>query len=506
MNRFGNSRSIDFDWVEIAGGLFYMGSDPNLLSATTLHGDADEHPQHHVHLPRFFISATPITNEQYLSFVLDTGHRRPGDWINGLPLTNRMKNPVTYVDWNDAQAFAKWCGTNLPSEAQWEKSARGASGSIFPWGNDAPSKEFANFNNTLGDTCPVNSYPLGASHSGVHDMAGNVWEWTNSLYRPYPYLSNDGRESESASEKRVVRGGNYLSVARNIRCADRHSFYAGAKDLYLGFRVVTQNVDSNKNQDMLGIVWKEVQEGNFLMGTNYDSSDPHDDLGSFFSSSLHKKNLAADFDNEVPMHKLKLGNFSITRNPITNMQYQIFIQETGYPPPSHWPEGQIPSLLAEHPVVYVDWYDALAFCRWAQVALPTEPQWERAARSSDMRLWPWGDIIPDHQRANFGQKSKFGQTTPVGTYPLGASAEGVLDLAGNVWEMVSSAYRPYPYESHDGREELSNAEQYVLRGGSFFSPHPRYLRCTVRSMSYKERKRDHIGFRVVKQALSAERA
>lgn len=99
--------------------------------------------------------------------------------------------------------------------------------------------------------------------------------------------------------------------------------------------------------------------------------------------------------------------------------------------------------------------------------------------------------------ANFGQDPKNGTTTPVGAYESGASSYGVLDMAGNVWEWVSSAYRPYPYSTEDGREESVLSEQRVLRGGSFYSDHSRYLRCATRSMSYPDRRRDHIGFRVV---------
>ena len=92
---------------------------------------------------------------------------------------------------------------------------------------------------------------------------------------------------------------------------------------------------------------------------------------------------------------------------------------------------------------------------------------------------------------------KTGRTNLVGAYPAGASPEGLLDVAGNVWEMVGSAYRPYPYNGSDGRENLDLPEEYVLRGGSFYSPHGRYLRTTARSMNYQFRRRDHIGFRVV---------
>jgi formylglycine-generating enzyme required for sulfatase activity len=493
MSHSANKIQISFDWIEIPAGEFLMGSNP--IQPITSY--PDESPEHQIDLEEFFISAKPITNAQYEKFVLSTGYKKPGHWIGGVVPSQKKEHPVTYIDWDDANAFANWCGASLPSEAQWEKSARSSDGRLFPWGDAEPTNEDANFGNLIGDTTEVGIHKSGASVYGVLDLAGNVWEWTSSIHREYPYNSNDGREDVNLWGARVVRGGNYLSAAKNIRCADRHSIYPTARDIYIGFRVATKNLSVIKKDCGIDFEWQKIPAGKFLMGSRYTQTNEELPDPEYFGVSKHGANRPADFDNELPQHKLILDEYRISKTPVTNAQYEIFTKATSYPVPGHWPEGVVTPEIANHPVVYVDWADVQAFCNWAGVALPNEPQWERAARGRDGRIWPWGNTPPTKDLANFGQSDKTGRTQAVGSYPHGASPEGLLDVAGNVWEMVGSAYRPYPYEASDGRENFDLPEEYVLRGGSFYSPHGRYLRTTARSMNYQFRRRDHIGFRVV---------
>ena len=493
MSHSANKIQISFDWIEIPAGEFLMGSNP--IQPITSY--PDESPEHQIDLEEFFISAKPITNAQYEKFVLSTGYKKPGHWIGGVVPSQKKEHPVTYIDWDDANAFASWCGASLPSEAQWEKSARSSDGRLFPWGDAEPTNEDANFGNLIGDTTEVGIHKSGASVYGVLDLAGNVWEWTSSIHREYPYNSNDGREDVNLWGARVVRGGNYLSAAKNIRCADRHSIYPTARDIYIGFRVATKNLSVIKKDCGIDFEWQKIPAGKFLMGSRYTQTNEELPDPEYFGVSKHGANRPADFDNELPQHKLILDEYRISKTPVTNAQYEIFTKATSYPVPGHWPEGVVTPEIANHPVVYVDWADVQAFCNWAGVALPNEPQWERAARGRDGRIWPWGNTPPTKDLANFGQSDKTGRTQAVGSYPHGASPEGLLDVAGNVWEMVGSAYRPYPYEASDGRENFDLPEEYVLRGGSFYSPHGRYLRTTARSMNYQFRRRDHIGFRVV---------
>jgi iron(II)-dependent oxidoreductase len=159
--------------------------------------------------------------------------------------------------------------------------------------------------------------------------------------------------------------------------------------------------------------------------------------------------------------------------------------------------------LERHPVTHADWHDAQAFCQWAEVRLPSEAEWEKAAAglstSSGGRIYPWGNERPDATRLNFRRTSKHVTTTPVDHYVRGATPDGVFDMAGNVWEWVSTLYAPYPYEAAGGREDLHASGQRVLRGGSFISPSAAFVRCAMRSLSYPARRREHIGFRVAQK-------
>jgi formylglycine-generating enzyme required for sulfatase activity len=485
---------MEIDWVDVPAGPFLMGTVP----PRDARPGRDEHPRHAVRLGDYAISRTAVTNGQYAVFVNATGRPAPGHWPAQGSAGFRHDHPVTYVDWQDALAFCAWAGVRLPSEAEWEKAARGLDGRTWPWGEAPPKSDLCNCGNTVGDTVPVDACAAGASVFGALGMAGNVWEWTASTYHPYPYEPGDGREEPAAGERLVVRGGTYNHPMRHVRCADRHAVHAAARDIYIGFRVVRDH--QTHPSGVLALDWLPIPAGQFLMGNDWPGELAQPDGQQGLPGSRHANNRPADIDNEYPQHTLTLPDFRIARTPTTNRQYQAFVDATGYPAPGHWPRGRVPQALLDHPAVYVDWHDAQAFCVWADVRLPTEAEWEKAARGSDGRPWPWGDQLPDGARANFAQDMNRGGSKPVGDYPDGASCYGVLGLAGNVWEWVSSAYKPYPYVETDGREAHDPSQQRVLRGGSFYSDEPRYLRCATRSMSYPHRRRDHIGFRVARSS------
>jgi len=214
---------ITFDWVDIPAGPFLMGSDK------TKDPDAwnDELPQQTVTLPAYRMARTPVTNAQYQVFVQATGHRAPQHWKEGRIPEGKEEHPVVYVNWQDAVAFCTWASEvtgetiRLPNEAEWEKAARGTDGRRYPWGDAKPTKEHCNFAVNVGDTTPVGSYPKGASPFGVLDAAGNVWEWTSSLYKGYPYSAADGREDSYSESSRTVRGGSFDDLEWDVRCACR---------------------------------------------------------------------------------------------------------------------------------------------------------------------------------------------------------------------------------------------------------------------------------------------
>ncbi|GAP18524.1 bifunctional serine/threonine-protein kinase/formylglycine-generating enzyme family protein [Levilinea saccharolytica] len=179
----------------------------------------------------------------------------------------------------------------------------------------------------------------------------------------------------------------------------------------------------------------------------------------------------AAYSKEKPQHRVILDEYWIGKYPVTNRQYQVFVQQTGQKPPEHWSKGVIPQGKENHPVVKVSWEEARAFCAWASkvsgqsIRLPSEAEWEKATRGTDGHIYPWGDQAPNGQLANFNNHEK--GTTAVGQYPAGASPYGALDMAGNVWEWVADWYGPYPSEAVSNPTGPGSGETRVLRGGSW---------------------------------------
>lgn len=148
----------------------------------------------------------------------------------------------------------------------------------------------------------------------------------------------------------------------------------------------------------------------------------------------------ADAQNH-PQHKVTLPAYRIDKYPVTNAQYARFVAATGHHPPPSWGGGRIPRGQELHPVTLVSWYDAASYAKWAGKRLPTEEEWEKAARGTDGRRWPWGETM-DASRLN--TYYNVGNTTPVTQYPRGASPYGAMDMAGNVSEWTASDLQPYP--------------------------------------------------------------
>jgi len=230
--------------ITIPAGNFLMGSDPQKGEAVTpdYHAWSNEYPQHSVFISEFQISETPITIAQYKSFVDAAGYEKPfiiAYYERKNLLNAKLDHPITGVDWFDAYAFCIWTKTRLPTEAEWEKAARGLQGQIYPWGNDPPDETRCNFGQGDGGvTTPVKQYSLGISPLGVYDMCGNVWEWTSTLALEYPYTLTDVRENTNLSGERIVRGGSFELTAQRIRCASRCGLEPSEKGNYIGFRVV----------------------------------------------------------------------------------------------------------------------------------------------------------------------------------------------------------------------------------------------------------------------------
>lgn len=254
------------DLVRIPAGSFLMGSDE---------GEEDERPRHQVYLDEFYLGARQVTNEEYARFVTETGHRPPGIdalplvvshggrdvervfrqiaaaylWPDGRPRADRLSHPVTLVRWQDAVAYCRWLANaaklpiRLPTEAEWEKAARGGlDGQPYPWGSQIglelanylidPSLKFAR------GTQPVGSYPPNGY--SLYDMAGNVWEWVADWYDPAYYASSPPRNPPGPADGRlrIVRGGGWVDAdVRRVRCSYRHKVPDDTYSYSIGFRV-----------------------------------------------------------------------------------------------------------------------------------------------------------------------------------------------------------------------------------------------------------------------------
>jgi formylglycine-generating enzyme required for sulfatase activity len=213
------------DMVIIPAGEFSMGSDSH---------EQDERPAHTVNLPAFAIDRFEVTNDQYLEFITATGQKPPAHWTNGQIPADKGNHPVVFVTWDDAKAYCEWAGKRLPTEAEWEKAARGTDGRDYPWGNEWDPKKANTKDSGIRGTTAVGSFPAGASPYGVMDMAGNVWEWVEDWYKAYP--GSTYQSGYFGERFRVDRGGGWFSEADLARTSNRSSSSHDLANDDVGFR------------------------------------------------------------------------------------------------------------------------------------------------------------------------------------------------------------------------------------------------------------------------------
>jgi len=289
-----------------------------------------------------------------------------------------------------------------------------------------------------------------------------------------------------------------LELMRSSRLGSRERVAAGNALAQYGDPRFRADAWYLPDEPLLGFV--EIPAGPFLMG----------------SIKVHDQDAS---DNELPQHEVVLPRYFIGRYPVTVGQFRAFVEASG-----HRPEGEdhLHGPL-NHPAVGVTWYEALQYCHWLterlraweaapallasllrqqgwEVTLPSETEWEKAARGSDGRIYPWGNA-PDPNRANYDATGIY-TTNAVGCFPDGASPYGVEELSGNVWEWTRSLYEDYPYPTDKKalaeREDLqaSKNQARVLRGGAFFNLHG-YVRCASRGGDLPDFRYELSGCRVV---------
>ncbi len=230
----------------IPAGPFVMGVDHPRAT--------DEKPRRQIYLSAFFIDRYEVSNTRFDDFVMATGYRTAAESENATeskdgifwrqPLgpgsTTNPADPVVYVSWQDADAYCAWRNARLPTEAEWEKSARGSDGRLWPWGNDflAGRSNFWGAEDGFAGVAPIGSFPLGASPYGALDLAGNVWEWCADWYEAGYYATAPAKDPQGPLTGRfkVLRGGSWINHRSTLRSINRFEVLPVERSPYIGFR------------------------------------------------------------------------------------------------------------------------------------------------------------------------------------------------------------------------------------------------------------------------------
>jgi len=514
--------------VKIPAGEFEMGGevDDAVLSCQDYRKDCErgwyehEAPPHIVYLDDFYMDINEVTNNQYTEFLNEMGNREEGGvtWLENDSSDVRIhfndgawtadagfeNHPVVEVSWYGAQAYCRWRGLRLPSEAQWEKAARGSlEGSAYPWGGEAPVCTPESINGAQFISCEVGTVPVGSfSPNGfdLYDMAGNVFEWVSDYYGDtyYQVSPRNNPQGPENGAYRVLRGGAWYDSSEVLRAAFRLGSLPTDRYYGWGLRCAYSPL-----ADMV-VQMVFIPAGEFQMGSQEGEND------------------------ERPLHTVFLDDFYLDVYEVTNTQYAGFLNQMGNQEEGGvtWLEDNSSDVhihqnggiwLADegygnHPVTRVSWYGAQAYCQWRGARLPSEAEWEKAARGMGSYIYPWGDVI-DETRANFCDANceyawaesdlddGFARTAPVGSFPNGISPFGGYDMAGNVWEWVLDWYSEKYYNGSPTENPYGpdNGQYRVRRGGSWDNPTDS-LRVTIRDGFYPTDRGNFLGFRCARSA------
>jgi|GEM_PF-187263 len=586
----------------VPAGSFWMGCNATVEDVC----NSDDLPYHEVDVSAFFIQRSEVTQAQYKECIDASGCGTPG--CNWDPV-GTPDRPVACVSWAQAVEYCAWAGMRLPTEAEWEKAARGTDGRKYPWGNETATCDYAVMADG-GDGCGTGhswnvcgKSPGGDSPYGLCDMAGNVWEWASDWYDSEYYVSSPSSNPTGPANgsSRVSRGGSSYGNVAFLRAFDRN----GAPLSYywdnLGFRCVRSEVlpevcdgtdndiDGLTDEDFTFADWDagvravgeacgtgacdgghvvcavsqlfaECSSDSFasqevVNGADDDCDGETDecpdvactttecgidpicgtDCGGCTGSDVcvagqcvwqageYTPNCGADGmcfvpegpfwmgcnatvdsdcgNSEKPYHEVVLSAFYIDKTEVTQAEFKECIDAGICDTPScRWEPAEFPN----HPVVCVNWTLAGEFCAWAGMRLPTEAEWEKAARGTDGRKFPWNNEIATCDYAVMAPCVAREQDV-CSKSPAGGSPYGLCDMAGNVWEWVSDwldirYYVGSPVMNPQGPASGTNR---VGRGGGFV--HSVFgLRVSDREFLSPSSSSTNLGFRCVRSEVLPE--
>ena len=474
-------------------GEFEMGS-------TDSSADINEDPHQQTVTAPFYIDVYEVTNVQFAAFLSDPANANnrsaegieylndddrdtrieqgDGVWMSAL---GYEQYPVVEVTWFGARDFCNWRDARLPTELEWEYAASGPSNWQFPWGDEWNADNVVWDTNNPSDTntAEVGTRPQGASWVGALDMSGNVLEWVSSLHLEYPYGS-DHEDITNTIGVHVMRGGSsgYLNPGYS-RTADRSGFGAQLSNNFGGFRCargigttspeLTAEITDADNSDTADIDRSITTDPITLANESVESNDewePYIQVIDGVEMALvpvgcFEMGSSEDLVTQ-PVHRQCINEpFWIDVYKVSRSVYDLCV-DTG-----ECIEAAVDSISFEpsHPVNNITWYMAALFCESRDARLPSERQWEYAARGPDSLNYPWGNEFEASQIISISNDEA---RATVDAEPSGESWVGARQLTFNGREWTSSLYYEYPYDASDGRESGSG-NQRVRRGNDGYS-------------------------------------
>ena len=568
---------------------------------------ARELPVHTVTVDGCYMDKTEVTVRQFKAFLANSDYNWTGSWTSVDQYSPTDNHPMIYVNWYDAMAYCEWAGKRLPTEAEWEKAARGGlQGKRYSWGNQIDDTN-ANYGNNVGTTTVAGSYP--ANGYGLYDVAGNVWEWCADWWQTDYYTSSPANNplGPDTGSSRVLRGGRWYSSPYDLRVSNRDYYSPAFRRNLFGFRCVSglnfttgssaggiftsgkaapllprdgqmgSNWFSDLSLDATDYTWSTVATSSAILivrlfvqplggidtsGWDFSAVSTVDALTDQLGSDGLNLTESADYqllvvglnDNRTtetldillselaaeqecgayrlpnqivwnkdgaemayvpagsfemgdalneteswmasaqPVHTVALDGFYMDKTEVTVGQFKAFLANSDYNWTGSWASVNQYSPTGDHPMIYVNWDDAVAYADWAGKRLPTEAEWEKAARGDlDDKRYPWGDEIND-TKANYN--ANVGKTTVAGSYP--ANGYDLYDVAGNVWEWCADRWDQNYYDSSPANSPLGpdTGSSRVLRGGSWYI-NTNYLRVAFRYGTNPPNRLNNAGFRCV---------